>query len=324
MKTLFFFFLFFFFGTAETSNHIEWLRVQFPNAEIILKPLTGGLSGISLYKAEIDGRNYVLRVHQLDTEQSQREHFALVEAAKRKIAPEIIAISDTALLMEFICDKTLTIEAAKKEEVFCKIAKAVFTAHQMPGHEYEGESLLSKAERCSKIVLKHGIGEKEDILFALELIKKYRQQLAQYEYKEVNVHGDLNPRNIFCTNGRILLIDWAETNHEDPFYDLTYFSLKHNFSENEEVKLLRAYLMREPTDAEMKRFQLHKKIHHAFWFLTNLYLAKAELNKCPEQQINKQTALDIWGAYQKTYADAVDLTAQYFYDLSRLNLMLAK
>jgi len=324
MKTLFFFFFFFVAGSSFAEDPVDWLQKNFPCSEIAVKPLSGGLSGVAMYKVEIDGKPYVLRLHRDATLQDQRERYALTEAAKRKISPEIAAISEKAILMEFIQDKTLSIDQAKEEQVLKKIAETAFIAHQMPSHEYEGESLLSKAERCTQVVLSYGIGSEEDIRGALALVKKYRSELDEYDYQTVNVHGDLNPRNIFFTKGKVLLIDWAESNREDPFYDLAYFSLKHDYNAEREKMLLAAYLKRAPNDEELARFDLQKKIHQAFWSLTNLYLAKAELNKHPDQKIDPCAPLECWSSYQKAYAESCSLSAQYFYDLSRLNYQMAK
>lgn len=325
--------LFLVFAASLSSEFVitDWLLQSFPEAtaeEIVIQPLSGGLSGTSMYKIDVQGKPYVLRIHQSDqlSLQDQREHHALLEAAKRKIAPQIIAISSNhkAIIMEFIEDKTITIDQAKTPEIYQKIAEAMLQAHQIPSHVYSGETILSKAERCTRKVLQDGLGDEEAINGALALVNKYRNELSHFSFCETNVHGDLNPRNIFFTDGRVLFIDWAESNHEDPFYDLTYFSLKHDFNQEEELGLLKAYLKRLPTNSEVARFQLQKKIHQAFWSLTNLYLAQAELDKNPKQQIDKKAKLYDWGNYQKAYAESGELSAQYFYDLSRLNFQLAQ
>lgn len=333
-KNLFFTLSVFLFLTASLSSEFvitEWLLQCFPNVlaeEIIIQPLSGGLSGTSMYKIDVQGKPYVLRIHQSDqlSLQDQREHHALLEAAKRKIAPHIVAISSNhkAIIMEFIEDKTIAIEQAKNPEVCEKIAEAMRQAHQMPDQEYSGETILSKAQRCACKVLQDGLGDEEAINGALALVKKYRKELSHFTFCETNVHGDLNPRNIFFTDGRVLFIDWAESNREDPFYDLTYFSLKHDYNQVEELGLLKAYLKRLPTNSEVARFHLQKKIHQAFWSLTNLYLAQAELDKHPEQQIDKKAKLNDWGSYQSAFAESHELSAQYFYDLSRLNYQLAQ
>lgn len=317
-------------GSAET-NIDDILSIALPSfkrndLKIIL--LKGGLSGTSLYKIETPEKSYVLRLNQeaLAKPQDTLELFSLSEASKKGISPAVHYISPNhkAVLMEFINKPTITLEEAKATENILKIADVIREAHRMSGHPSIGESLLSKALRCHEKVLSDGLGPKEEINHALLIIKQVEEKLNSMSFTKVNVHGDLNPRNIFLVDGKILMIDWAETTLEDPFYDLAYFSMKLNYSPEEEHQLLSSYLMRTSSSEELKRFYLLKKRHQAFWSLTNLYLADVELKKHPENLVNRELPLKSWEFYQKMSADGTeDLTAQYFYELSRLNYKLA-
>ncbi len=294
----------------------------------IVKELKGGLSGTSIYKLESQDRSYVLRLH-LDSEttpQDDLEQFCALEGSKKGLSPYIYYVSDDkmSVLMEFINTPTLTLKVAKESVNIKKIADVIKKAHQINGHPTIGESLISKAKRCHEIVLNHGLGPKNEINSALEFIKDKLEELSTYDYEKIHVHGDLNPRNIFVMEDRVLLIDWAETTLEDPFYDLTYFAMKLGYNQNEEMLLLTSYLKRNPTHEELKRFALHKKIHQAFWSLTNLYLADVELKKNPSAKIDKNKELKSWEYYQNLSADCEDLDAQYFYELSRLNYKLSE
>lgn len=297
-----------------------------PNIErnqIEIKELKGGLSGTSLYKIQSPDKSYVLRLHLSDelNPQDSLELFSFLEASKKGISPTIYYVSPNqkAVLMEFINQPTICLESAKASENIIKIAYVLKETHQITGHPSLGESLLSKAQRCNKKVLSDGLAPKNELTHALEIIEKAKSELSCFKFIKVNVHGDLNPRNIFIVDEKILLIDWAETTFEDPFYDLAYLSLKLDYGKDEDNLLLSCYLNRETTDDEIKRFSLHKKILYAFWSLTNLYLADVELKKHPEQQVDKNVPLKTWGYYQKVCADCnEELTAQYFYELSRL------
>ncbi len=263
------------YGVTETKID-DVLSLALPTYEmndlkiIVLK---GGLSGTSLYKIETPEKSYVLRLNQ-ETElnpQDTLELFSLNEASKKGISPVIHYISPNhkAVLMEYISSPTITLEEAKDSVNILKIADVISEAHQMSGHPSIGESLLSKALRCHNKVLSDGLGPSEEVNHALLIIKRVQEELNNMNYTNVNVHGDLNPRNIFLVDGKILFIDWAETTLEDPFYDLAYFSMKLDYSPNEEQQLLSSYLKRTSTLEEMKRFYLQKKRHQAFWSLTN-------------------------------------------------------
>jgi thiamine kinase-like enzyme len=313
---------------TETIDEI--ISVGIPKIErkdLNIKELKGGLSGTCIYKIESPNKSFVLRLHLVNELNSQDilELFSLVEASKLKISPNVYYVSanQKAVLMEFIDQPTLTLEVAKKPENIIKMASVLNIAHQITGHPLKSESLISKAIRCHEKVLSDNLGDKEHINKALEIIINAQNKLSTMSYTKVNVHGDLNPRNIFVVDNNILLIDWAETTLEDPFYDLSFFSLKLGYENHEENLLLTSYLGHVPTNDELKRFDLHKNIHQAFWSLTNLYLANVELKKNLEFQIDKEIPLKSWELYQKMCANCVEeLNAQYFYDLSRLNYML--
>jgi thiamine kinase-like enzyme len=315
--------------TAE--NYIEQILVEgLPNENIedlTVKILKGGLSGAGLYKIDSPKKSYVLRLHSPSDVNSQydNELFALIEASKRGLSPEVYYVSPDkqAVLMEFIGLPTITLEQAKSSENIVKMANAIRLAHQIEGYPTNGEDLYSKAIRCHQIVLEDKLATKAEIDHALELIKENLKKFESFNYSKVYLHGDLNPRNIFITPERVLLIDWAETSFDDPFSDLTYFALKLDYDGMQEGLLMESYLQRKPTAEEFARFRLNKVIHQAFWSLTNLYLANAELKKSPEQTIDKFVELKDWGYYQKQSADGTDLSAQYFYELSRLNYMIA-
>lgn len=307
----------------------ETLSRCFPDVsktEIKITELKGGFSQASLYKIEVANKIYVLRVLQCleVNNQDELELFCMIEAAKKGISPQIIFVSPDrkTIVMEFVEGKTLTIEQANDPENIIRMAKSIHTAHQITEHEMEGLSLLSKAMQCFSIILQE-LAPKDEIIQAYHLVETLTQKLSTFNISKVLIHGDLNPRNIFIKNSQVFLIDWAETTMEDPFYDLAYFSLKSSLSQKNERFLLQSYLQHSPSQEELIRFQLHKRIHHAFWSLTDLYLANLELEKHPEQQIDQNHPLQSWKSYQKSFADMENLSAQYFYDLSRLNYKLA-
>ncbi len=301
---------------------------QFERNDITVSLLKGGLSGAGLYKIATNENSYVLRLQPSLNNNTElpNELFALIKASKMGLSPVLQYISDNnqAILMEYIALPTLTLEQAKSPQTISKIADAIRLAHTITDYPQHNEEMLSKAIRCHHKVLNDNIGNKEDIDAALRLIKEGLKELESYAYAKVHLHGDLNPRNIFLTSDKVLFIDWAETSFADPFSDLTYFALKLDYDTAQQNALLSYYLQRDPTSQEQARFTLNKKIHQAFWSLTNLYLADIELNNNPNQLIEKNIKLKNWGDYQKISADGMDLTAQYFFELSLLNFQLAK
>lgn len=298
-----------------------------PREEIDVKTLKGGFSGTAIYKVDVRQECYVLRLHlSTPSDQEKREHAALLEATARGIAPAIIYISEDhcALIMDFIDSQTLSLAEAKQPQAMKKIAAAIRQAHTIGQDIPASSDLFSNAALCYSIVIEHRLAPKQEIKEAIELLKACQPELSAYAYEKVNVHGDLNARNIFLRQEKVLFIDWAETSLEDPFYDLSYFALHVGYDEPQERQLLSFYLERLPTDREWRRYQLQKKMVLAFWSLTNLYLAEAQLKK-GSPPIDVRAPLKEWQAYREIFAETCDeLSAQYFYEFSRLCYKRAK
>lgn len=291
--------------------------------EFVIKELKGGLSGTAIYKMDIDQKSYVLRINQANQNPQYDLELSLnLEASRMGLAPVIAAVSSNQkiVLMEFIDQPTLTLQEGSSNIPL--IADTLQKVHSFPLNT-NGESLLSKASRCHTYLMDLDWTPKNEMAIAYQLIKKLTAELKTFEYNAVCLHGDLNPRNIFIAGGKALLIDWAESSSGDPFSDLTYLSLKLDFNPNEELQLLEHYLGRPALREELKRFHLNKKLHLAFWSLTDLYLANIELQNNPKDLIVHATPLKEWRHYQEIFANGHHLSAQYFFERSKLNLIMA-
>ncbi len=152
---------------------------------------------------------------------------------------------------------------------------------------------------------------------AFQLLKETFQQLDKRQPPHVNLHGDLVPRNILLSKDRVFFIDW-NTYWEDPFLDLTYFAFTHDFTEEEEQKLLNDYLQKAPTIEEQIRFQLGKKIMLARISMILTTFAT------PEDNIDTKAPLKEYSHYIRLLAEGGALTPQYFYEVAQLLLQKAK
>lgn len=279
--------------------------------EFVIKELKGGLSGTSIYKMDIDQKSYVLRINEVE---HNLELSLNLEASKIGISPVITAVSSNQklVLMEYVDHPTLTLQEG--ENNIALLADTIRKVHAM-SLDNPGESLLSKAGRCYTYLMELEWTPKENMKIALELIQNITEELPLAPH--VCLHGDLNPRNIFIVDQRVLLIDWAEACLGDPFSDLTYLSLKLDFNATEETELLKHYLNRPVSKEELHRFNLHKKLHLAFWSLTDLYLAGSG------DAINPNTPLSSWQHYQEIFSRGETLSSQYFFERSSLSLKMA-
>lgn len=295
--------------------------------EIVVTKLLGGHSNTCLL-LEFDGRKHVLRIKDPATQQKalQREIYAMQEAASRGIAPQIQYISkdQTAILMEYIEGGTASLEQVKQPESCSKIAYSFRKAHAIPKNPYfEEDSNEAAAAVCQDLIGFPGF--KKNLDEALELMWKLSARLQTYEYSKVCIHGELNPRNMFLMDDRAVFIDWEYAGWEDPFSDLCYFALRVNYTEKEEEMFLSYYLQREPTDSELERYSLVKKMNFAqlciyfHYFSLKFNEDKVEMDDhSPVRELPYY--MNLFSDNQMDYS----ALAQYYYDLAKCCLYLAR
>jgi aminoglycoside phosphotransferase (APT) family kinase protein len=229
---------------------------------VTIVPLKGGHSNTCL-KLIVNGRSYALRIKGEDTPAKEllREIYAMQEAAKIGIAPKLLYVSTDhkAMLMEFIEGGTTNNHKAKKPENCLKIANAIRKAHSIAKNPFFEEDSNEGVMNVYKEIREFP-GFKKNLDEAVELMWNYNTQLLEFESNKVNIHGELNCRNIFLKDKGAIFIDWESTYWEDPFSDLYYFAMRSAYDTQEEFMLLQNYLERPPTSKELERYELNKEL----------------------------------------------------------------
>lgn len=290
-----------------------------PQEKITISPIFGGYSNTSLLLT-IGSAQYVLRIKDKDAslESLKRELYAMQEAAKIGVAPEVLySTKDSrAFLMEYIKKPTATITETKDPKNIIKIADALLKAHAIPKNPYFEENLNETAQNVY-LTICHIPEIKSELDSAIKLMWEFNEEIEKFEACKVNIHGELNPRNMFLEEDRALFIDWEYTSFEDPFYDLSYIAIFHAYSPKDELYLLNSYLKQPASDQELVRYYLSKKINLAQLCIFFHYFSQ----KCnlKEQKLDRNSPLKDWSCYMKSFSDRIDDSsmAQFFYDLAR-------
>lgn len=295
------------------------------NLDIKITPLVGGHSSLNFF-VELPSNQYVLRFNEkASMERFQCELFAMQEASKVGISPFVFKSfpNEKMVLMEYINGKTLTIEQAHQIEVCNKIAKVLHKAHSIKKNPHHStsrntimETFYSQLSPFSEIL--------EESTQAIKIIRRGHDILNNMPSSySVNTHNDLNPGNILVIDDRIVLIDWEGTNWEDPFYDLSYFAIFHDYDSRRELSLMESYLNKKPNLEEFQRYYLTKKINFARISLSCYFISFIQ-NK---PNIDQEAPLKNWKYYVKSFANKSydDLpTSQLFYNLARAAFLEAE
>ncbi len=306
--------------TVVPTNVLKVVDQYFGNkvgSNIKITPLLGGHSSANFY-IELESNQYVLRFNEKASSlRFQCELFAMEESANAGISPIVFQSfpEDKMVLIEYINENTLTIEQANQSENCVKIANALRKAHTISKNPYHGIPRNEIMEGFYKTLLDYPEIRRETTQ-AIELIRKGHQEIQNMSSSySVNTHNDLNPGNIFLTNRGVLFIDWEGTNWEDPFYDLSYFAIFHDYDEKMEFILMKNYLGRDPYLEEVKRYKLTKMINFAR-ISTSCYFISVHSRK---NDFDDSIPLENWGYYVRALANKCYgnlSTSQFFYSLA--------
>lgn len=300
----------------------------FKNTNGIIKvdALEGGHStnGVVSLLINDGSKKYVLRMKPEEPSQQalQCEHYAMVEGAKRQISPWIYFSTDDhrAILMEFVNANTLTVAEAQQPSNCTAIAKAIRKAHGVSHNPYFGscedevvESVFQELSRDPKLA--------SQVTEAIEIMRNCNTKLGHHDSLLVNNHGDLNSRNMFITANGPMLIDWEYTNLADPFEDLSYFCLRHNYHGNLERFFLESYLDRLPTEKDLEKYYLYKKKMCAKLCIYFHYFSK----KFNPEGITFPNSSKTWAEYMIDYSERSDgILPQFYFELANLAFTQAR
>lgn len=309
---------------SESTSIDQAISAYFPRLQkeaISVTRLGGGHSGDGLFLIHADGKRYVLRVIKSseDSLRCQKTLYAMLEAAKAGVAPQIHFVSQDGkiILMDYIEGGTHTLEQSRQIENRIRFAEGLRRAHAIEKNPYAQVTMMQRSEDFFQKYQDHVLN-KQDFREAFHLFQQTYNQLSKINAPHVNIHGDLSPRNIFISSDQVFFIDWFNTYWEDPFLDLSYFAVSHNFEDIDEQILLNDYLQRSPTLEEQKRFQLAKKVMLSrLCLLLNMLVSDDHI-------VDTTAPLKDYSHYIRLLAHDVELSPQYFYEVSQILLQKAK
>lgn len=312
------------YSSAYENHYVDEVAQHYFQDDKALEvaPLTGGYSDAQNFLLRSGNKKYVLRIQKLG-EDFSNEIYTMQQAAKLKIAPEILYVTQDrqAVLMEFVEGCTLSASQAHDSQSSAQIAQGIGVIHLIPRNPSNTHlSFFDAVKKVYEEMQKQNQFATERNEMMQEFIKT-NLKLAQMDAPRVTTHGDLNPRNIFIGAHGVRFIDWSESKWEDPFQDIAYFALLNDYAQNEELHFLSTYLKRPPTLAERVRYQLIKKEILLYFGLGMLKSVTSELT------VRKQQPLKNWSYYVSILfspTPGTELNDQFLYEMSRRAFLDAK
>jgi aminoglycoside phosphotransferase (APT) family kinase protein len=235
------------------------LNAAFGSAQIsAIKPMAGGASGAFLFRVEIAGRRYVVRVEgPASPLRNPHQYVSMQIAAEAGIAPKIYYLDEVArvAVMDFIERKPLS--------AFPGGAGALAQAIGEMLRRVQATSSFPQFVEYPDIVGRLWDWVCQTGLFAPGVLDPYTERLASirkaYTWEAVNLvssHNDPVPSNILFDRKRLWLIDWESAYSNDPLVDVAIALDNLASSPELEGLLLKAWFGRAPDDALYARLAL--------------------------------------------------------------------
>lgn len=283
-----------------------------------ISKLTGGHSNTCLLIDASHEDMYVLRIIQQDTD---KELYAMQQAMLVNVSPMILYVTKNkrGILMQYIKGNHLCGDI--NDDTIDLLAHSLYLFHSTNKNPYIEISMADIT-----IDIYHQIKDnphiRNDLDKAIDLMQEYIKQIDGLNLQKVNLHGDLNTRNIIFSMNRIVFLDYEYVTWDVPHYDLSYLSLRLCLDDDQELKLLNKYFNKPISDNDIWIYNLTKKIH-----LTQIcvffHYFSIKYNSNNDVVYNKKIKnhmhyMKIWNIYN----DFPNI-AQLYYDTARASLYSA-
>jgi thiamine kinase-like enzyme len=244
-------------------------------------PLEGGITNRN-YRVTLGGCEYVVRRPGKDTAMlgidRGAERLANAAAAELDIAPQVLGEHADCLVTRFIpCSSMSEAEVAAAIE---EIALALRAFHQsplsLPADFWVPDLLAGYAE----IVAARGGALVEGYALAVNVAGRVAAALAGRERRPC--HNDLLAGNIIRAQaGAVMIVDWEYAGMGDPRFDLGNLSVNNSFAEEDDERLLRAYIGAPPSDEQRAALKLMRVLSDAregAWGAVQVVLSEIEFD----------------------------------------------
>lgn len=248
----------------------EALAAAFGGSKVSgLEPVLGGASGALIFRADVDGRSYLLRIETRMSSPLRNPHqyVCLQTAAEAGIAPAVHYLDAGAgvVVMDFVAGRPLSEYPGGPADLARAVGELVRRLQQSPAFP-ELHEFPAVVRRMIGFLRGSGV-------FAEGLLDPHAEGLDRiveaYRWEPstlVSSHNDPNPQNILFDGERLWLIDWEAAYRNDPLVDVAIVAENLAPTSELESALVEAWLGHAPDDLLRARLRLMR-------LLTRMYYA---------------------------------------------------
>ncbi len=258
---------------------------QFNAAKSIeVKELPGGITNKN-YKITADGDCFVLRLggnetHYLGIDRKIEYECSLL-ASQIGVAPEPTAFLEPEgyIVARFISGKGIPAEEIGTEENIRRVLESIKAYHTLdffPG----SFSPFRVAEEYAKTAHSFNVKLPDKMEWYLEKSREIEKAMYRELLQPRPCHNDLLNGNFIDDGTRIRILDWEYAGMGDIFFDLGNFAVQHDFDDEQDEILLKAYFS-EPTVSQRARQKLMKimsDLREGMWSQVQLGVSKLDFD----------------------------------------------
>ena len=259
---------------------------QFASREnLTITELTGGITNKN-YKITVDGESFVLRMGGNETKYLGIDRSVEYEcsrlAAQIGIAPEPIAFisPEGFILSRFIAGKGIAAEEIGTEENISRVLESMKAYHALE-HFLGSFSPFRVAEEYVETARSFNVKLPAKMDWYLEKSREIEKTMYAREPLTLRpCHNDLLNGNFIDDGKRIRILDWEYAGMGDIFFDLGNFAVQHEFTDEQDEILLKAYFG-QPTDsyrAHQKLMKIMSDLREAMWAQVQIGISQLDFD----------------------------------------------
>lgn len=230
--------------------------------------LKGGVSGALIYRIELGGRPYVLRVepHRIALEHRVRNFHCMGAAARAGVAPAVLQADPAGgvAIMDFVEARPLSEHPGGSMGLARELGDLVARVQATPVFPILGDggdliAGLLDGLRASEMFAPGVLGRLE------EGLARVRAACPWEPSGLVSSHNDPNPRNMLFDGRRVWLVDWELAARNDPLFDVAILTTELAAPPELEAALLTAAFGRAPDAALRARVAATRLLTRLFY-----------------------------------------------------------
>jgi thiamine kinase-like enzyme len=230
--------------------------------------LQGGVSGALIWRVEVDGRPFVLRLEpeRIALNHRQRGYACMTAAAAAGVAPAVHhadAVAGVAV-MDFVEGCPLSEYPGGRAGLASALGELVARVQETPVFPALGQTTDVIADLLASL--------EASGLFASGLLRPHADGLARIRAARpvdpstfVSSHNDPNPRNMLFDGRRVWLVDWELAFRGDPLFDIAILTTELADTPELEDILVAAWRGRPPDAALRARLAVTRPLTRLFY-----------------------------------------------------------